>query len=58
MDDSGYDEFGRRKKTTETGSKAERAAAALERLKQKRQVISGQSANFSAGCDGWPFESV
>lgn len=36
VDDSGYDEFGRRKKTT--GSKAERAAAALERLKQKRQV--------------------
>eukprot|EP00435_Cladocopium_sp_Y103_P057667 s25_g19.t4 len=40
VDDSGYDEFGRRKKTTETGSKAERAAAALERLKQKRQVNS------------------
>lgn len=42
VDDSGYDEFGRRKKTT--GSKAERAAAALERLKQKRQVNSTGAA--------------
>ena len=41
MDDSGYDEFGRRK-STEKGSKAERAAAALERLKQKRQVRNAQ----------------
>ncbi|CAL1128400.1 unnamed protein product [Cladocopium goreaui] len=52
VDDSGYDEFGRRKKTTETGSKAERAAAALERLKQKRQVNSAAGRSRSRSGDG------
>ena len=45
-DNSGYDEFGRRKAAVGS-SKAERAAAALERLKQKRKVSPQRSRSRS-----------
>lgn len=45
-DTSGYDEFGRRKAAVGS-SKAERAAAALERLKQKRKVSPQRSRSRS-----------